>query len=211
MTAPAWGLLAATILVAIADWVAVARSIRILEYIAKPAVMVGLIGVAVAMQPENSTERVFFVIALSFGLASDVLLMLPGDLFVWGLVTALIEHVTYISGFRTLSFNEGLFVVAAVIVLASTFLVFPTIYRAVRSAKHSLVAPVITYVAVFMVMVASAGGTGSGLAFAGALVFFYSDVLLAWNRFVGPIRGGRLANITFYHVGQALLVLSLMT
>jgi uncharacterized membrane protein YhhN len=59
-------------------------------------------------------------------------------------------------------------------------------------------------------MVASAGGTGSGVALAGALLFFYSDALLAWNRFVKPVGWGRFVNIIAYHSGQALLVLSLV-
>lgn len=211
MTGLAWDILAATLVVAVIDWFAVARSIRSLEYIAKPAVMIGLIGLALALQPADARERGFFVVALALGLASDVLLMLPRDLFVWGLATALIEHLAYISGFLTRPFQLTLFVVAAVIGLASAFLVFPAVYRAIGASKRSLRAPVVMYVAVFLVMVARAGGTGSALALVGALLFFYSDALLGWNRFVGPIRGGRLANISVYHVGQAILVLSLLT
>jgi len=59
------------------------------------------------------------------------------------------------------------------------------------------------------VMVASAGGTGSAVALIGALLFFYSDAVLAWNRFVRPLRWGRVVNIVPYHLGQAILVLSL--
>jgi uncharacterized membrane protein YhhN len=205
-----WSVLGATGLVALADWAAVARSIRPLEYATKPAVMIGLICLALAVRPANATERTFFVIALGLGLVSDVLLMLPRELFAWGLVAALIEHLAYIAGFLTRSFDLVLFAVAAGVVLASAFIGFPAIYRAVRASRPALVAPVITYVAVFIVMVARAGGTGSGLALTGALLFFYSDALLAWNRFVGPVRGGRLGNIVIYHAGQALLVLSLV-
>jgi uncharacterized membrane protein YhhN len=63
---------------------------------------------------------------------------------------------------------------------------------------------------VFVVMVASAGGTGSLVALAGALLFFYSDAILAWNRFVKPLPYGRIVNMVPYHVGEALLVLSLV-
>jgi len=35
--------------------------------------------------------------------------------------------------------------------------------------------------------------------------------VLAWNRFVKPLPGGRLANIVLYHGGQALIVLSLLS
>ena len=60
-------------------------------------------------------------------------------------------------------------------------------------------------------MVASAGGSGSLVALAGALLFFYSDAILAWNRFVKPIPLGCIINIVPYHAREALLVLPLVT
>src|SRR5439155_19256377 len=47
----------------------------------------------------------FFVIALALGLASDVFLMLPRDMFVAGLVAALVEHLAYIAGFPRCSWS----------------------------------------------------------------------------------------------------------
>jgi len=208
---PAWATFALTALLAGVDWAAVARSMRRLEYAAKPAVMVGLIGVALLLRPVSSTERAFFVAALLLGLASDVFLMLPRDMFLMGLVAALVEHLAYIAGFRARDFTGGLFVVASLIGLVSVAIFLPPILRALRKDHRSLVVPVILYVVVFVVMVASAGGTGSLVALSGALLFFYSDALLAWYRFVRPLTWGRLANIVAYHAGQALLVLSLVT
>ncbi|TMD97883.1 MAG: lysoplasmalogenase [Chloroflexi bacterium] len=163
----------ATAALAVADWVAVVVSSKPLEYATKPGVMMGLIAVALAVHPTSSTERWFFVGALALGLLSDVFLMLPRDLFLLGLVAALVEHVAYIAGFRARDFDF----------LSS----------------------------VFMFMVASAGGTGSLVALAGALLFFYSDAILAWNRFVKPIRYGRIVNLVPYHLAQVVLVLSLVS
>ena len=211
MTAAAIALLAVAVVAAVTDWFAVATARRRLEYAAKPAVMVPLIGVALALRPVNPAERAFFVIALALGLLSDVFLMLPRDMFLAGLGAALIEHLAYISGFRTRELALGWLVVAALIALASAAAVFPTIYRALGAKSPRLVGPVIAYLVVFVVMVASAGGTGSLLPFAGALLFFYSDAILAWDRFVKPLPNGRVLNIVPYHVGEALLVLSLLT
>jgi uncharacterized membrane protein YhhN len=210
VTPAAWALLAATGLIAAGDWFAVATSRRKLEYAAKPAVMVGLIGVAVALEPVSQGERIFFIVALALGLLSDVFLMLPRDMFLAGLVAAFVEHVAYIAGFRARDLHAGLLAVALAVALVSVAVVMPTVYRALRKSNPSLVAPVVAYVAVFVVMVATAGGTGSGVALSGALLFFYSDALLAWNRFVKPVGWGRLVNIIAYHSGQALLVLSLV-
>jgi uncharacterized membrane protein YhhN len=207
----AWATFAITALVAAADWAAVARSLKRLEYVAKPAVMVGLVGVALLLNPVSPTQRAFFVVALLLGLASDVFLMLPRDLFLPGLVAALVEHVAYIAGFRARDFHLGLLVLAAVIALVSAAVFLSPILRALRRDHRRLIVPVIAYVAVFVVMVASAGGSGSLLALAGALLFLYSDALLAWYRFVRPLSWGRFVNIIAYHSGLALLVLSIAT
>src|SRR5215472_13595981 len=104
MTGYALVAFALTAVIAVADWVAVAASVRKLELVAKPLVMVGLIAAAMLLNPANFIERGFFVVALGFGLASDVFLMLPQDLFLLGLVAALVEHLAYIGGFRAPEF-----------------------------------------------------------------------------------------------------------
>jgi uncharacterized membrane protein YhhN len=172
--------------------------------------MVGLIAAALLIHPVSSGERAFFVVALALGLISDVFLMLPQDMFLLGLVAALVEHLAYIAGFRAREYHASLFLAGMVVALISIGFVLPAIYRSLKAKQPRLVWPVIGYVAVFVLMVASAGGTGSLVALAGALLFFYSDAVLAWNRFVKPLPGGRMANIVLYHVGQAVLVISLL-
>jgi uncharacterized membrane protein YhhN len=69
---------------------------------------------------------------------------------------------------------------------------------------------VIAYVTVISAMVATAIGSGNPVAIAGALSFYASDALLGWNRFARPFPHARLAVMVTYHVGQGLLVLSLL-
>lgn len=211
MTVVAWLALAITAVFAAADWFAVGTSRRGLEYVAKPAVMIGLIAVAILLRPVDATERTFFLVALTFGLISDIFLMLPQDMFMLGLVAALVEHLAYIAGFNHRPLQVVLLVVAAVIALVSAAVIGPPVIRALQTKQPWLVWPVIAYVTVFVIMVSSSGRTGSLLALAGALLFFYSDGILAWNRFVKPLPAGRLGNIVLYHAGQALIVLSLVS
>jgi hypothetical protein len=49
----------------------------------------------------------------------------------------------------------------------------------------------------------------TGAAFlvsAGAFLFYFSDVILAWDKFVSPIKNGRILNIATYHLGQIGLI-----
>jgi uncharacterized membrane protein YhhN len=66
------------------------------------------------------------------------------------------------------------------------------------------------YMLVISAMVASALATGNAAAIAGALTFEASDALIAWNRFVRPLRWAPVTIMITYHVGQAGLVLSLV-
>jgi hypothetical protein len=44
------------------------------------------------------------------------------------------------------------------------------------------------------------------LACLGALLFYLSDAVLAWNRFVSPVGRGHLIVMVMYHLGQIALV-----
>jgi uncharacterized membrane protein YhhN len=62
---------------------------------------------------------------------------------------------------------------------------------------------------VISAMVSAALATGVVLAAVGAALFFASDTLIAWERFVRPRTWAPLAIIVTYHLGQAGLTLSL--
>jgi uncharacterized membrane protein YhhN len=41
----------------------------------------------------------------------------------------------------------------------------------------------------------------------GAVLFFISDSILAWDRFVNPLSNARLKNMVTYHLGQIGIIL----
>jgi uncharacterized membrane protein YhhN len=217
VTTVAWFWLLAAMLAAAADWFAVATRRPRVEYVAKPAVMVGLIGLAVSLIPGSSASdaaRPWFVAGLGLSLLGDVLLMLPRERFVGGLIAFLLAHLAYIGGLVTIVMIAGLVGGGAVfgLVVAGTMvaLVGRPVVRAVRGGRPGLVGPVLAYLSVISMMVVVACATGRPVAIAGAILFYASDAILALDRFVGPRRWGRVATHVFYHAGQGLLVLSLL-
>lgn len=65
------------------------------------------------------------------------------------------------------------------------------ILAAVRAGDSSALAlPVAAYLLVISVMVVSAFGTGAVLAIVGASLFYLSDAILAWDRFVTTLNHG---------------------
>src|SRR5690606_15697068 len=109
-------LLVAAAVVAVVDWIAVARGDRRTEYIAKPLTMVVLIGAALVLDPAHGTARTWFVAALALSLLGDVFLMLPRDRFVPGLASFLLAHIAYIVGLVVLGISGPGFLAGVVIV-----------------------------------------------------------------------------------------------
>src|SRR3989442_5782907 len=79
---------------AVLDWLAVSRSVRSLEYVAKPATLLALLAYAVCGHPSP-----WLLAALAFSLAGDVFLMLPADLVLAGPAAVPVAHLAYITAF----------------------------------------------------------------------------------------------------------------
>jgi uncharacterized membrane protein YhhN len=197
---------------AVGDWVSRARDARGLEYVCKPATLLALVVVAIALHPASAAgaRRDWFVAALVFSLAGDVFLMLPREQFVAGLSAFLVGHVCFVVGFWTRGPALVWFVVAVAAVAVVIGSLGARILPAVREHDRALVAPVAAYMTVIGVMVATAVAVGNPLAAAGAVLFAASDSMIAWDRFVGGFAGASVWIMVTYHLGQAGLVASLL-
>lgn len=197
---------------AVVDWYAVHHDHRVPEYVAKPAALAFLIGAAVTLDADDATVQAWFVAALVLSLLGDVLLMIPRNLFVFGLGAFLLGHLAYVAGMWQAGVTMAGLAVGVALVGAALPVLGVRIVRAVRrSDEPELAAPVIVYIAVISLMVVSATGTGVILASVGAVLFYASDATIAWTRFVQDFRWGRVAIMVTYHLAQAGLVLSLTT
>lgn len=211
MTGTVTALLAATLVVAAADWWAVGTDRRRVEYVAKPLTMVVLIAAALALDPADSTARTWFVVALVLSLAGDVFLMLPRDLFVPGLASFLLGHIAYIVGLLSMETSPSGLAAGVAIIVVALPLLGSRILRAVRDGDEpELAIPVSAYILVISAMVIAAGTSGSPIALAGAVSFYASDALIAWTRFIQPLAWGRVAVMVTYHAAQVALVASLL-
>lgn len=205
------------LIVAVIDWIAIARGWRKVEYIAKPGVMVALL--AWMWQIGGFQGRLaWFSAALLFSMVGDILLMLPREKFLTSLVFFFLAHVAYLLGFNT---APPPLTVAGLILVILVAITGVQVGRRIvggldRLGHHRLKVPVILYAVVISLMLVSALVTltrrewailPAFLASGGALLFYLSDIFLAWNRFVDPLPHGRLRVMVSYHLGQALIVL----
>ena len=210
MTAVAFLLLSLTAVCAVVDWIAVSAGQRVIEYVCKPLVMVGLVAAALQLDPSSDLARNLLVCGLILSLIGDVSLMLPSDAFVAGLMAFLGAHLFYVAAMVALGLDLGAVLFGAVLAAVVGIFVARRIVAGARAADPALAPPVTLYVLVLSVMAMLAVGTGRPAAFVGAVAFVASDSVLGWTRFVSDVPRGRLVVMVTYHVAQFGLVLALV-
>lgn len=213
MTTLSWTFAAVTAAFALVDWWATHAERTTVRYVAKPATLVALIGVAVTLDPSVSgTIRAWMVVGLVLSLGGDVFLMLPERWFVAGLGSFLLGHIAYVVALQLAPTSLALTLVGLAVVALCIATVGRRIVRGVGAGnQREMVPPVIAYLVVISAMVVSAFGTGAPWAIVGAGLFYASDATLAWNRFLEQRRWGHLAVMVTYHLGQFGLVAWLVT
>ena len=212
---PIWLIL--TLIFASLEVIAVSKSLNRLEYVAKPAVMLCLfIWLYVSTGLQGKTF--WFGVGLLFSLAGDVLLLSSGDrTFLLGLIAFLFAHISYIVGFSDALTNvESWPVTWMALITISAIYLLRRIVAALRArGEVKLIYPVIIYGAVISFMLFGAISTvydvtwetgAALLASIGAFLFWISDLILAWNKFVSPIQNGRTFSIVTYYLGQIGLI-----
>ncbi len=192
MTGVSLLLLALGAVAAVADWYAVGTGHRGLEYVAKPLTLVALVLAASKLDVHDTSAQTAVVVALVFSLGGDILLMLPGErFFVFGLGSFLLAHVAYVVAFWISGVSAPAFLVGILLVAVAMVVLGRRIISGVAAGPDSsLVAPVAVYIGMISLMVASAIGTTDALAIAGATLFYVSDALIAWTRFLGDLPRG---------------------
>lgn len=197
---------------AVTDWVAVARHDTRTERWAKPATLAALIATALAMGATDSAAGLWLLVALAFGLLGDVMLLSPSTArFQAGLAAFLVGHLAYLGSFLTLGMDRpGWAMAGLVVVVVALALARGVLPATQRSDGPALSVPVAVYMAVISAMTLAAWATGVALVAVGASVFLASDTILAVDRFVQPRSWARVAVMTTYHTGQALIVLGVL-
>jgi uncharacterized membrane protein YhhN len=179
-------------------------------YLFKPTTTLLVLAIALRGRGATSRYRNAVVTGLVFSLVGDVMLMLPGDRFVPGLLAFLAAHLCYLVAFtdrigvRLIAWPTAGYLVLAAGVLA-----------VIWDRLGALRAPVLVYIAVIMAMAAQAAGRALRLgsresvaAALGAGFFVASDASLAIERFTGAFPLSAVVIMTTYIAAQLLIARS---
>jgi uncharacterized membrane protein YhhN len=207
------------LLAALVNLIAEQKGTRTIVYIAKPTVMISLLA-WLYFYAGFDGALLYFAFGIIFSLGGDILLMLPNmdRWFLPGLVFFLVAHIFYTVGFNFVVPPLNVFGIFLAISIA---LFVAQIYKWLAAGLHAsgrdrLRFPVLIYSVVISLMWLSALQTifdinnwakiPSLLVCLGATLFVTSDIVLAWFKFVSPIKHGRLINLSCYHLAQILLI-----
>jgi len=199
-----------------ADWAALWLKRTQVNFLTKPlTLLLMVVWLWSATQPGWVTFC--FLLGLFFSLVGDAFLLLPHGYFMHGLIAFLAAHLCYLAGFMIgiETLPVGFWGLAAVVGVWAAMVIRVLTDSANKNPRHRRMGiPIILYAAAISLMFLFALWTlfradwpidGALLAACGALLFYFSDLLLAYDRFVRPVREARLMVRITYHLGQLAL------
>ena len=179
---------------------------------AKPAASACFIVAAVLAGAGDTGYGRWVLVGLALSAVGDVaLLWRSSRVFLVGLGSFLLGHVAYVAAFATRGLDGGAAVVAALVLSGPAFLVIRWLWPHVPP-KMQL--PVAAYATVISLMVAMAVGTvvhgGDNRIIGAAVMFFFSDLAVARDRFVAPGPVNRLWGLPMYYAAQFVFAATVM-
>lgn len=205
------------VLFMVLNWLAVWFDWRKANFITKPAIILAMLGWFFSIAG-FSYPALWFGIGLTFALAGDTLLMFKGKSFLFGMTAFMVTHIAYSIGFnQTLPQLSPANIATALFVFSLWILIFTTLRKGAlpNPAYRKIEIPLIAYNLLILMMVISALITNfrvnwlpisAGLVSCGALLFLFSDALLAFDRFIRPLPTARLWKRVTYQLGQLVII-----
>lgn len=191
--------------------IAMAAENLLLRWILKPGTMLLIIALALTAVPFSRVYRGLMLAGLGFSVVGDALLLLPGNQwFALGVGSFLIAHVFYILALLTRRRPTLVRLLSLLPIAAYGVGLLTGLHDGMFASPGNggLWIPIVVYVAVISVMVWTAVLSGSRSAVIGSILFFLSDSLLAWNKFVTPMAWAGYGVMVTYYLAQYLMARS---
>ena len=200
------------------ELIVITNNLVILRYITKPLITISLMLFIFLTIKRKSRFSNKIIAGLFFSLLGDVSLMFASDrelFFMVGLGAFLIAHVFYISAFYLDCTNkievENRYVLSIFMVFGFICIAF---YYSIHPYLNGLNIPVLVYTFVISLMAITAalryGKTNEKsftMILVGAILFMFSDSLLAYTKFVEQLEIGHLLVMVSYMAAQFLITM----
>ena len=188
---------------------------RWLVYVFKPLTTGLILALALtAPGPRLARYKLAIAIGLAFSLAGDVFLMLPGDLFLPGLLSFLLAHIAYLVAFT----SDVPFGSRPLAFLAWFGIGVPMLLLQWPGVPVPLRIPVVLYNIFILTMAGQAASRaltlrvrGAWAAAFGAALFVLSDTMIGLDRFRPGVKLTPVLVLGTYYAAQWLIAFSTRT
>ena len=185
------------------------------QLMTKPFLSLLFIAAAMLQPHQNPTYYYLILTGLGLCLIGDVCLIFFANrkVFTAGLVAFLAGHILYVIAFLSFGVTGPFVWITMVVCLCLSTGVFLWL----RPHLGEMLGPVIAYVLIITVMVIAASAlisntgidmTARILVFAGAVLFYFSDIFVARHRFVKKEFLNRAAGLPMYYAAQFMIAFS---
>ena len=192
--------------------ISIRKGAKWLFYVSKPLPVFCMLGILIQSSAYHILYTNWILIGLSLSLLGDLLLMLPRDKFITGLVIFCFAHLSYSYGFAVMSawhFTPWLPITLFGLGVCFYWLFQPNLGKEKR--------PVATYILVLMCMCwasieyyLSGKTQSSSFAVFGSCIFIISGIVLAFERFGGRSIFSRQVVMVTYYSAQTLMTMSVI-
>ena len=207
----------AFLLLALLHLYAVYANLPNLRFFTKPLICLSLIFILYKETGLKKNIEKLTAVGLFFGCLGDIFLMLH-DMFVAGLASFLIGHILYVIAFskqtnaKALSKHKSYILIAGILASYSYYL-----YGILQPSLGPLKVPVILYILVIAAMAFFAytrryqtNSLSFIISLVGALLFIFSDSILAINKFVAYLANSGLYIMSSYILAQYFITLGII-
>ncbi len=183
-----------------------------LHYITKPLATF-IVLILASRSVYNSSFALFVVVALSLSLIGDVFMMFCDDniCFHGGLVSFLLAHFLYTAFFFTI---DGRLSIASILLTIPLLLSGGFLLYLFRKSLKKEVVSIVAYLIIISIMlwrsyVIAYGNFNmlSVLLIIGTTLFYSSDSIIAYERFIVKLKYGQAFLLTFYFAAQLLITI----
>ncbi|GEM68108.1 membrane protein [Sphingobacterium mizutaii NBRC 14946 = DSM 11724] len=189
-----------------------------LRFFSKPLICISLIFILYKETGLKKNIEKLVAVGLFFGCLGDIFLMLNENMFVAGLASFLIGHILYVIAFskqtsaKALSKHKSYILIAGILASFSYYL-----YSILKPSLGPLKIPVILYIIVIAAMAFFAytrryqtNTLSFIICLIGALLFIFSDSILALNKFVAYLANSGLYIMSSYILAQYFITLGII-
>lgn len=187
------------------------RKQKFIHYAFKPLTMLLILSLALEKALSSPSFYGYLVVCgLGLSLLGDIFLMLPKDRIKPGLVAFLAAHILYIIAFSRGIQVRSFGVAVPVLILGAS--VYARIFRSIEGLRLSVLVYIFVISALVWVAInrhLSVADRASLFIMVGALLFFFSDAVLAIDRFYRKFFLADVFVLITYFTAQLLFALSI--